>query len=200
MIRRFSDNAWHRRETSMHTPELKAWIAQILRDAARRPDGVSELNPPVSPAKALAGRVFRETDNDAECRHLTGHGTMFVPKCYEEKYPYPLIVWLNDSAMPASAFHDFLFGLSDRNYLGFTPDHSISVEAIAQAQFDPQTLPQVLSGLNEAVKAIRRDVNIHTERVILAGTGDGASAALSLFLARPEWFGGAIVHTTAPAG
>lgn len=197
MMRRFSNNSWHRRENSMHTPELKAWIAQVLRDAARRPDGVGMLNPANLTSTARSGRVFRETDNEAECRHLAGHGTIFVPKCYEEKYPYPLIVWLNESEHVEPAFHEFLLGLSDRNYLGFSPDDSASAAIIETAQNETRAnrpFPsESLSGLHEAVRAIRRDVNIHTERVFVAGTGRGANAALSLFLARPEWFGGAVI-------
>ena len=134
MIHRFSNDSWFRREESMHSPELKAWISQVLRDAARRPDGVAELRPTVPPRGKPPARVFRETDNEAECRTLAGHGTIFVPKCYEEKYAYPLIVWLNDSIRQRPTFQDFLMGLSDRNYLGFAPDEATSKEIIEAAE------------------------------------------------------------------
>ena len=197
MIHRFSNNSWHRRGESMHSPEFKAWIAQVLRDAARSSNGVGELTTGTNRRNTRATRVFRETDNDAECRTLAGHGTIFVPKCYEEKYAYPLIVWLNDPRSDRSVFQSFLMGLSDRNYLGFTPDETTSAEMIEAARDNSaaghSASIDALSRLHEAVKAIRHDVNIHTERVFLAGMGDGANAALELFLTRPEWFGGAIV-------
>lgn len=196
MIRRFSHGPWRRREKTMHSPELKAWIARVLRDAARRPGGIAELQTPEE-GDSVADPGYREIDNEAGCRSLDGHGTIFIPKCYEEKYPYPLIVWLNERERTQPAFQDFLFGLSDRNYLGFSPDESVAaniIEAAGNGSSKNRPLPiDALSQLHDAVRAIRRDLNIHTERIFLAGAGRGGNAALSMFLARPNWFGGAVV-------
>ena len=47
--------------------------------------------------------------------------------------------------------------------------------------------------LYASVRQLRQDFHIHTERVFLAGAGDGATLAWELFLARPEWFAGLAV-------
>jgi phospholipase/carboxylesterase len=46
--------------------------------------------------------------------------------------------------------------------------------------------------VQEQVCQLRRQYHIHSERIFLAGFGEGASLALQLGLARPEWFAGMI--------
>jgi len=119
----------------------------------------------------------------------------FIPETYEPNYSYPLIVWLTtpDQSFDLAATMD---AVSDRNYLGmqvelgrvFTP--SSEGEAFArQLHAHELTLHKTL---RTAITKFRRDFKVHSERIYLAGIGQGGVAALHLGLSRPEWFGGVI--------
>jgi len=112
---------------------------------------------------------------------LPGGGTAFVPEFYEMNYPYPLIVWLSPPPAAPDDFERRIADISPRNCLG------------VQVPIDPawQT-PQVLDAVRDSVGELRQAWHVHTERIFPAGEGPAAEAALTTFLARPEWFGGAI--------
>ena len=43
-----------------------------------------------------------------------------------------------------------------------------------------------------AVRSFREFINVHTERVFIAGVGSGATTAMLVAMHQPEWFGGCI--------
>lgn len=119
----------------------------------------------------------------------------FIPETYEPNYSYPLIVWLTtpDQSFDLAATMD---AVSDRNYLGmqvelgraFTP--ATEGEAFARQLHDHELT--LHKRLRAEITKFRRDFKVHSERIYLAGIGQGAVAALHLGLSRPEWFGGVI--------
>lgn len=197
MIHRFSNNFWQGKQRLSQSPELKAWIAQVLRDASNSPNGVGHFDPAQPKRRPFADRVFREFDNEAECRDLDEHGTAFVPQYYEEKYAYPLIVDLNERDSDDRAFREKMLHLSDRNFLGLQPGGSFMAEVgrfgSVPAKSRRAVIEDSLECLQHDITRLRREFHIHTERVMLTGTGEAGNAALALFLSRPEWFGGAVI-------
>jgi len=122
----------------------------------------------------------------------------FLPAGYEPNYPYPLVV----------LFHDR--GGSDEEVLQLAPRISRR-NHIVIALRGPQDLGTQADGLpgyswgdseesdtlvNEyllrAVEMTRRTYHIHSERVFLAGVGEGAAVAYRLGLSMPDRIGGII--------
>lgn len=198
MQHRFSKDFWNKpiTKTEHHSPELKSWIAKVLQEAADNPDGASEIQ-----QTDLTENL--QTDLQTECHSLGQQGTVFVPKGYEANYPYPLIVWIGDTETKPSPqqFEQTIRGISDRNYLAFLPGDSLTEKINRMTTTASQTatppsesvLQEILDELRNTISEFHHDYHLHTERIILAGEKQGATAALSLLLSRPEWFGGTIL-------
>jgi predicted esterase len=120
---------------------------------------------------------------------------LYVPEKYEPNYPYPLIVWFHDAGGSESDLLSLMPRISERNYFGLSLRGSISVGQNAQAGFDWSCEKEAVSRLEDhlfhTICELRRNFHIHSERVILAGSGRGATMAIRLLFNRPEWFAGA---------
>jgi phospholipase/carboxylesterase len=125
---------------------------------------------------------------------------VFVPENYERHYAYPLIIWLHEAGRSERDIVNVLPHISMRNYLGLalrgtTQAHQRADDdgnASAQYRWSRSERSRISfqDELYASVRRLRRDYHIHTERIFLAGSGDGATMAWELFLARPEWFAG----------
>lgn len=119
---------------------------------------------------------------------------VFVPEHYEAKYPYPLIVWVQSGKNPRE-MQQVLPLISERNYFGL----ALSLDQLcrdslndnAQDEHDPR-MTMLERTVYQQVCSLRREFHIHSERIYLAGFGEGATHALQLGLAKPEWFAGVI--------
>lgn len=119
----------------------------------------------------------------------------YIPETYEENYSYPLLIWITQPGQEfdLSATMD---AVSDRNYLGL----QFELDQVFHPMKDPDAFVRQLQvhelglhkALRSAVSQFRHQYKVHSERIYLAGVGQGAVAALHLGLARPEWFGGVI--------
>ncbi|MBA3312685.1 MAG: hypothetical protein M3552_05480 [Planctomycetota bacterium] len=121
-------------------------------------------------------------------RPAAGPVAVFTPEGYEPNYAYPLIVWFHDAGESEQMLRRVMPVMSDRNALGL----ALRGERLRRNGFDwaaGLTEPRERS-LEAAVREFKREFNIHTERVVLAGRGTGAVAASELFFARPDWYGG----------
>jgi predicted esterase len=128
---------------------------------------------------------------------------VFVPENYEQNYAYPLIVWLHEAGRSERDIVNVLPQISMRNYLG------LALRGTAKAHPRTQADGSVSQGfrwsrservkiafqdeLHASVRHLRQDYHVNSERIFLAGAGDGATLAWDLFLARPEWFAGLAV-------
>lgn len=149
---------------------------------------VAPVEPEVDSAAEAASRPVPVVESPVSRFH-------YIPETYEPNYSYPLIVWLTtpEQSFDLAATMD---AVSDRNYLGiqvelgriFSP--ASEGEAFVRQLHDYQLTLQ--KHLRSAIARFRRDFKVHSERIYLAGVGQGALAALHLGLSRPEWFGGVI--------
>lgn len=118
-----------------------------------------------------------------------------VPSNYEPKYAYPLIVWLCDSDCPQIEALDLIASISPQNYLGLTLNDVRSpqiAQGIDQAVEFLERLVQLENQIVSAVRSFREMVNVHTERVFLAGFGRAATSALTILGHQPSWFAGCL--------
>ncbi len=128
---------------------------------------------------------------------------VFVPENYEPNYAYPLVVWLHDAGRSERDIVDVLPHISMRNYLGLAlrgtapADPRVDNEGRESAGYRWSRSQRMRLAFQDelyaSVRQMRQDFHIHTERVFLAGAGDGATLAWEVFLARPEWFAGLAV-------
>lgn len=133
------------------------------------------------PRTEMSRRTHREAVPVAPVPSLPSEraeaSTIFVPEHYEENYAYPLIVWIHGDTNPEHDLDRIMPLISERNYFG------MSLEAPALGS----ELEEVLC---RRFRDLRRDFHIHSERIFLAGFGEGGTRALELGLAHPEWFAG----------
>lgn len=120
---------------------------------------------------AAADSPFLER-TDAQVRRLDSGATVFVPENYEPNYAYPLLVWTASLFDDVCDFAGRISAISTRNVFG--------VRIVGED--DPAS----------AVRQVRAEFNIHTERIVSIGVGRKATTALGLFLGNPRGFAGAI--------
>ncbi len=117
---------------------------------------------------------------------------VYLPEHYEAGYAYPLIVWFHGDGASEAELANVMPSVSDRNYIGVALRGDVTSgpgfgwsPAGAQSQ-------ELIDDVRSIVTALRREYHIHSERIYLAGFGSGATTAVQLMLAKPEWFGGVI--------
>lgn len=121
-----------------------------------------------------------------------------IPESYEPRYAYPLIVWLTGRDCGINDSLDHIAAMSPQNYLGLAVDECLfDLPGSDQDDFDGpveflKRLVDIENQVVTAVRSLRQVVNVHTERIFLAGAGDAASVAVLLAMHQPEWFGGCV--------
>ncbi|MDA1165035.1 MAG: hypothetical protein O3B13_18210 [Planctomycetota bacterium] len=121
-----------------------------------------------------------------------------IPESYEPRYAYPLVVWLTGRDCGSDDSLDHIAAMSPQNYLGLAVDECLFDFPEAERQeFDVpveflKRLIDIEDRIVTAVRSLRQLVNVHTERIFLAGAGDAASVALLVAMHQPDWFGGCI--------
>lgn len=162
--------------------------------------GLSRLASPVtdvpaasetSPARSAEAAAF------ARARTFDARRTrILLPEPYEPNYAYPLVVWFHDAGGSERELPRVMSRISTQNYLGLSLRGPIACGETLSAGFRWPTEESAVEGLLGELRAIvgtvRREWHVHSERIVLAGHGEGAVLALRLLMARPEWFFGAV--------
>lgn len=115
-------------------------------------------------------------------------GKLYIPDGYEPNYAYPLLIWLNTHADIA----DIMNGLSTRNYLALAYNWTDLANQHISTNLSAQGYLCEDHPLARSIRTVRQQLNIHSERIYLAGHDESATLALDLLLHQPEWFAGAI--------
>jgi phospholipase/carboxylesterase len=152
-------------------------------------DNVPELACDLEPAPAPTVAVHAQPATQRPAR------TVYVPEYYEPNYAYPLIVWVQEQGGNVFELQRVLPLISSRNYVGMSLGLTLpgTCPAGSEQTEAPYLRVEALEKqVQEQVRELRRQYHIHSERIFLAGFGEGASLALQLGLARPEWFAGMI--------
>lgn len=107
-----------------------------------------------------------------------------VPEFYEPNYGYPLLVWLRQADSGLPDLRSLMTGISERNYFGLSIPLPRSSGARRAARLE--------TAVRDAALQLHEEYHIHGERIVPVGLDAGATAALELFLTRPEWFAGVV--------
>lgn len=121
----------------------------------------------------------------------------FLPTGYEPNYPYPLVVLFHGHGGSDEQVLRLAPRISRRNYIG------ISLRGPLPAGQDENGTPSFSWGEGEhdafaeeymlrAVEQTRRCYHVHSERIYLAGVGEGAALAYRLALGMPDKIAGVI--------
>lgn len=123
------------------------------------------------------------------------HVSLFRPEHYEAGYAYPLIIWLHPDGGSEHDLHEVMPQISLRNYLG------LSFRAPAINPAAPQNgycwpdshlfIKLFASQIQQTVQELQKVLNIHEDRIYLAGKGTGCSIATRLLLQADHFFAGA---------
>ena len=114
---------------------------------------------------------------------------IYRPEGYEPNYAYPLVIWFHDAGGNERELHAMMSDVTDRNALGL----ALRGERVLRSGgFDwlGGDRPRRRQRLLAAMRELRSEYHIHTERIVLAGQGSGAGAAARVFWEQPEWYGG----------
>ncbi len=170
------------------------------------PLDINDWTDPLALAEALAERPDAQCFSEFDTGHWSDmvasggrpivHGTIYEPRGYEPNYAYPLVVWFHDAGGNEAEMASWIREISQRNYVGLglrgpLPDDGLLPER--RRWSSGVTLVSWLeTDLTFALQQLRRKFNIHSERICVAGYGQGGTIALRMMLRRPEWFGAAI--------
>lgn len=114
---------------------------------------------------------------------------IFRPDGYEPNYAYPLVIWFHEAGGSERTLWKVMAQATDRNALGL----AIRGERVLRrGGFDwlGGDRPRRRERLMAALRELRGEYHIHTERIVLAGEGSGGAAAAHVFNQDPSWYGG----------
>ncbi len=123
------------------------------------------------------------------------HVGVFRPEHYEPGYAYPLVIWLHPDGGSEHDLHEIMPQISMRNYLGLSfRAPAIDPDAPSNGYHWPDShlfAKQFSQSVQTTVQELKKVLNIHDDRIFLAGSGTGCSIATKLLLQTPHYFAGA---------
>jgi phospholipase/carboxylesterase len=121
--------------------------------------------------------------------------TTFAPIHYEERYAYPLIVWLHDDGSNERELKDVMPLISMRNYVAIAPRGTCG-EPDSHGRFcwrqSSDAIESAQSRIVDCIAVARRRFNIHDKRVFLVGRGAGGTMAIRTAWQAPDQFAGVV--------
>ena len=130
-----------------------------------------------------------------EWSHNTSHRSFFLPVHYASDYQYPLVVWFHSNGFNENQVDQVMPHISLRNYIGVGIRGTKAVDSIGH-RFDwhhsPAGIATTQEAVSQAVETAAERFSIHTDRIILAGYGEGGTMALRIAMREPERFAGVI--------
>jgi phospholipase/carboxylesterase len=131
----------------------------------------------------------------------------FAPIHYEERYAYPLLIWLHGDAGNEQELRQIMPLVSMRNYVAIAPRGSCGANLLAaenESSSDrmnashafgwrqtPESIEQAEARIADCIAVARRRFNIHPKRIFVAGRDSGGTMALRAAWNNPGRFAGA---------
>lgn len=148
---------------------------------------------PLASMSSVAQAEFELESRAPRLHPSIGDHSIFIPLHYEKNYSYPLVVWLHERGADESQLTDIMSVLSLRNYVAVAPR---GANVCQSGGFDwlqaAEAIEQCDQSIGAAIDDARRQFNISSQRVFVAGIGSGGTMAFRIAFQRPEWFGGVL--------
>lgn len=120
--------------------------------------------------------------------------SLFSPVHYEAGYAYPLVVWLHGPCSSELEICQVMPHVSTRNFVGIAPRGTVR-ESLAERRFGwehtPSAIAESCQRVRHCIEAASNHMNIHKNRIFVAGYGEGGTMALRIGMEHPELFAGA---------
>ena len=123
-------------------------------------------------------------------RRCEGEFSLFVPMHYEQKYAYPLIVWLHGDTADCSELQKLMPEISLRNHVAIGPQSGFSHSAPIAWPNCEESVEATYESVMAAVDHAQLRFNINSKRIYIAGAGTGGTMALRIAFERPDLFAG----------
>lgn len=109
---------------------------------------------------------------------------VYAPDQWAPTYDYPLICYLHDDSRSEHDLWRWFPAISDQNFLGVGVRAPFPALTTLPGQFRwrGQRPDATYAVLCEAIEFVQQDWNVHPDRIILFGEGNGAVAALQQFM------------------
>ena len=123
----------------------------------------------------------------------TDEYSLFVPLHFAENYHYPLVVWLHDDGDTSEQLHRIMPWLSLQNYVGVAPQSSVG--NLHHGFYWEQTRDSIecaCEAVASAIERASRRINIASDRIYVAGSGNAGTMAFRIAMDRPELFKGVV--------
>lgn len=126
----------------------------------------------------------------------------FAPIHYEERYAYPLLIWLHGDAGTEQELRQIMPLVSMRNYVAIAPRGSRRDER-HRGRFDwrqsPDSIECAESRIENCIAVAKDRFNIHSNRIYLVGRDSGGTMAMRAAWNNPSRFAGvAALHGPLP--
>jgi phospholipase/carboxylesterase len=119
----------------------------------------------------------------------------FAPIHYEQRYAYPLIVWLHDSASSEQELAQVMPLVSMRNYVAIAPRGTCACRFQRGRYGWRQTASAIEAAqtrIADCIALAQARFNIHAERIFLVGRGSGGTMALRTAWSDAKKFAGVV--------
>jgi phospholipase/carboxylesterase len=117
----------------------------------------------------------------------------FAPIHYEERYAYPLLIWLHGDAGSEQELRQIMPHVSMRNYVAIAPRGSWQ-DPRNRSRFDwkqtPESIESAESRIADCISVAQKRYNVHTKRIFLVGREAGGTMALRVAWNNPSRFAG----------
>ncbi|MDR1963877.1 MAG: dienelactone hydrolase family protein [Planctomycetaceae bacterium] len=164
------------------------------------------------PEQLMLELDFARISHQSDTTSQSHPHVLFSPIHYEPGYAYPLLVWLHDLGGDERQVMRMMPGISMRNYVAVAPrgltisagepnepitkfDVYSILRSHPKESYDwpdsDEKLVEVEQRIFDCISIAKERCHIASDRVFLAGLGNGGTMALRLALLYPEYFAGA---------
>jgi len=120
---------------------------------------------------------------------------LFTPEHYEDRYEYPLVIWLHSQDSSEYELDGVMPHLSLRNYVAIAP-RAIQTSKLNERKFcwnqSPTNLAIAEKRVMQSISHAITDLSIRPDRVFLAGYGTGGTLAQWIGLRNSESIAGVV--------
>lgn len=138
--------------------------------------------------------AFTASENDS-ARARVPSPLLYSPLHYEARYGYPLIVWLHGSGSSERELEEVMPWVSIRNYVAAAPRGTKAADPCGHRynwSQSPASIALAEELVFDAIEQASTQFNISSDKIFLAGRGDGGTMAWRIALRNARQFAGVV--------